>query len=38
MELKDFISNVSFKFKNEIEILVSFNGQSLTCTSSVKEF
>ena len=37
MELKDFISKVSFELKNEKGNLVSFNGQSITFRLSIKE-
>ena len=37
MESKDFISNISFKLKNENGDLVSFNGQSVTFRLSIKE-
>ena len=37
MESKDVISNVNFRIKNENRNLVSFNGQSLTFTLSIKE-
>ena len=38
MESKDNISSISFKLKNEIGDLVSFNGQSKTFRLSIKEF
>ena len=37
MDSKDFISSISFKLKNENGNLVSFDGQSITFTLSVKE-
>ena len=37
MESKDVISSISFKLKNEMGNLVSFNGQSITFRLSVKE-
>ena len=37
MELKDIISSISFKLKNEDGDLVSFNGQSLSFRLSIKE-
>ena len=37
MESKDFISKICFKLKNEINELVSFNGQSTTFRLSIKE-
>ena len=37
MEPKDIISSICFKLKNEKGNLVSFNGQSLTFRSSIKE-
>ena len=37
MESKDIISSNNFKLKNEIENLVSFNGQSLTFRLAIKE-
>ena len=37
MESKDFISSISFKIKNEISQLVSFNAQSNTFRLSIKE-
>ena len=35
--VKDFISNINFKLKNEHNKLVSFNGQSITFRLSIKE-
>ena len=37
METKDVISSISFKLRNEIGKLVSFNGQSITFRISIKE-
>ena len=37
MESKDVISSISFKLKNEINELVSFNGQSISFRLSIKE-
>ena len=37
MESKDIISSISFKLKNEVGDLVSFNGQSLSFILSIKE-
>ena len=37
MEPKDFISNISFKLKNENGDLVSFNGQPTTFRLSIRE-
>ena len=37
MEIKDFISSVNVKIKNENIELVSFNGQSVTFRKSIKE-
>ena len=37
METKSFISSISFKYKNENNELVSFNGQSITFRLSIKE-
>ena len=37
MEIKDIISSICFKLKNENENLVSFNGQSITFRLSFKE-
>ena len=37
LENKDFISNISFKLKNEHGKLVSFNGQEVTFRLSIKE-
>ena len=37
MEIKDFISSVNLKLKNENGNLVSFNGQSVTFRLSIKE-
>ena len=37
MEIKDFISNISFKLKNENGNLVSFNGQTVTFRLSIEE-
>ena len=37
LETKDFISIISFKLKNEIGNLVSFNGQSISFRLSIKE-
>ena len=37
MESKDIISSICFKLKNEINRLVSFNGQSVTFRLSIKE-
>ena len=37
MELKDIISSICFKLKNEDNQLVSFNGQSITFRLSIKE-
>ena len=37
MDIKDFISSVNFKLKNENDQLVSFNGQSVTFRLSIKE-
>ena len=34
---KDFISNISFKLRNENGEIVSFNGQSITFRLSIKE-
>ena len=36
MESKDVISSICFKLKNENRNLVSFNGQSVTFTLSIK--
>ena len=37
MDTKDLISSISFKLKNEINNLVSCNGQSITFRLSIKE-
>ena len=37
MESKDVISSVSFNLKNENIQLISFNGQSISFRSSIKE-
>ena len=37
METKDIISNINFKLKNELDELLSFNGQSITFRISNKE-
>ena len=37
MDSKDFISNFSFKLKNGIGDMVSFNGQSITFRLSTNE-
>ena len=37
MESKDIISSLCFKLKDENNILVSFNGQSITFRLSIKE-
>ena len=37
METKDIISSICFKLKNEINQLVSFNGQSITFRLSIKK-
>ena len=37
METKDIISSINFRLKNENGKLVSFNGQSVTFTLSIKE-
>ena len=37
MDIKDFISRISFKLKNEGNELLSFNGQSITFRLSIKE-
>ena len=37
LETKDFISSINFKLKNENGELVSFNGQSVSFRSSIKE-
>ena len=37
MQSKDIISSICFKLKNEINQLVSFNGQSITFRLSIKE-
>ena len=37
MQSKDIISSICFKFKNENNQLVSFNGQSITFRLSIKE-
>ena len=37
MESKDIISGICFKFKNENNQIVSFNGQSITFRLSIKE-
>ena len=37
VENKDFISNISFKLRNENGEIVSFNGQSITFRLSIKE-
>ena len=37
MENKDFISSISFKLRNENGEIVSFNGQSITFSLSIKE-
>ena len=37
MQSKDDISSISFKVKNENNQLVSFNGQSVSFRSSIKE-
>ena len=37
MESKDLISKISFKLKNGIGNLVSFNGQTFTLRLSIKE-
>ena len=37
MESKDVISSISFKLKNENNELVSFNGQSISFSLSIKE-
>ena len=37
MENKDIISSISFKLKNENNQKVSFNGQSITFSLSIKE-
>ena len=37
MESKDFIASNNFKLKNEIGILVSFSGQSITFRLSIRE-
>ena len=37
MEIKDFVSSISFKLKNENGQLVSFNGQSVPFRLSIKE-
>ena len=38
MESKDVISSFSFRIKNEINELVSFNGSSISFRLSIKEF
>ena len=38
MESKDIISSINFRLKNENGNLVSFNGQSITFSLSIKEF
>ena len=38
MESEDIISSIFFNLKNEINRLVSFNGQSVTFRLSIKEF
>ena len=37
MESKDVISSVSFKLENEINELVSFNGQSISFRLSIEK-
>ena len=37
MNTKDFVSSINFKLKNENDIFVSFNGQSITFRLSIKE-
>ena len=37
MDTKDFISSINFKLENENGNLVSFNGQSITFRSSIRE-
>ena len=37
MTSKDFVSSTSFKLKNEYNVLVSFNGQSITLRLSFKD-
>ena len=37
MDTKDFVSSIGFKFKNENNKTVSFDGQSLTFRLSIKE-
>ena len=37
MERKDIISSICFKLKNETNQIVSFNGQSITLSLSIKE-
>ena len=37
METKDFVSSISFKLKNEIGALVSFNRESITFRLSIKK-
>ena len=37
MDTKDFVSSNKFKWKNDNNELVSFNGQSITFSFSVKE-
>ena len=38
IESKGFISNISFKLKKEKANLISFNGQSITFKSSMKQY
>ena len=37
MESEDFTSNISFRLKNKIGRLISFNGQSFTFKLSIEE-
>ena len=37
MESRDIIPSIRFKLKNENDKFVSFNGQSITFRSSIKE-
>ena len=37
MNTKDFVSSINFKLKNENDVFVSFNGQSITFRLSNKE-
>ena len=38
LDIKDFVSSINFKLKNENGNLIPFNGESVTFRLSIKEF